>query len=57
MIQNIEMCSFLSEFLFVYMYVPASLYMHHVRAGSYRDQNKVLYPLELKLQMTVSCPV
>lgn len=42
-------------FIYVYEYVPVSLYVSHMWAGTFRGQKKVSGHLKLKLQEVVTC--
>lgn len=46
------------RFIFICVYTCVSVceYVHCMHIGAYRGQKKVQDPLELKLQITVSCP-
>ena len=41
--------------MYIYMCLPAYVYVHHVDAEACRGQKKESDPLELKLQAVVSC--
>lgn len=39
----------------MHMHVPVGVYMHYVHVEAYRGQRRVSDPLELELQVVVSC--